>query len=85
MEVVALLLHKYEYGEVPHTAVAVAVPLLPPGQVTFVFEMEAVIDPVLVMVTEAVVVHKLASVTVAVNVPVLNPARSCVVGPDDHE
>lgn len=63
---VAALLHVTEYGAVPAPIVAVAVPLLPPKQVTSVFEMVMVGLDVPVTIAVAVEEQPLASVAVTV-------------------
>ena len=72
LAVVAALLHKYVYVGVPPVAVTVAVPLQTP-QAAAVEETLHVNAAGCVMVTEHVVVHPLAEVTVAVYVPAANP------------
>ena len=64
--VVAALLHAKVYGDVPPEPLAVAVPLLPPLQLTGVFEALAVNTTGSVMVTLDVLVQELASDTVTV-------------------
>ena len=63
-------LQAYEYGDVPPDPLAVADPLLPPLQLTFVWdEMLAVTAVGSVMVTVSVSSQPFASVTVTVYVP----------------
>jgi len=64
--VVAALLHAKVYGAVPPVPFAVAVPLLPPLQLTDVFEALAANNAGSVMITLDVIVQELASDTVTV-------------------
>jgi hypothetical protein len=67
--------HTYVYGDVPPLAETAALPSLPPKQLTFVLE-EIVADKAAdgsVMVTVAVVLQFLLSVTVTVYVPAESP------------
>ena len=66
VDVVAPLLHKYVYGAVPPDALAVAVPLFPPKQLTSVLEVFATSTGGWVMVVELVLVQLFRSVTVTV-------------------
>jgi hypothetical protein len=69
------------YGDVPPVAVTVADPLVPPKQLTFVLE-EIKADKAAdgsVMVTVAVVLQLLSSVTVTVYVPAESPLAIDVV------
>ena len=63
---VALFDHRYVYAVVPPEAVTVALPLLPPKQLTLVWLLIEAdkFAAGCVMVTEVVAVHELASVTV---------------------
>ena len=64
----------------PPPAETVAVPLLPPLQLTFVWaEMLAVNTGGWVIVTPEVLVHPLLSVTVTVHVPAVKPVLIAVV------
>jgi hypothetical protein len=67
--------HDIVYGAVPPaTPLIVAVPLLPPGQLTLVAVSGlAVMAEGAVIVTLQVVVHRLASVTITVYVPAVKP------------
>ena len=67
--VVCPSLQKNEYPATPPVADAVAVPLLPPLQLTSVFENEIEIAEGCETVAVAVFVQELASVTVTVYVP----------------
>jgi len=68
------------FAPVPPPADAVAVPLLPPLQATFVDEgIVTVTIAGCVIVTCAVAVHPLASVAVTVYVPAINPVAVAVV------
>ena len=60
------LLHKYVYGAEPPDALAVAVPLFPPKQLTSVLEVFATSTGGWVMVVELVLVQLFRSVTVTV-------------------
>jgi hypothetical protein len=65
--------HAYVYGEVPPAGVTVALPLLPPKQVTFtVAVMLAVMAPVEVTTTVFVITHPFASVIVHVYDPAVS-------------
>jgi hypothetical protein len=67
LAVVEELLHAKVYGDVPPDPLAVADPLLPPLQLTFVFAtVDAANTAGSVMVTLEVAVHELASDTVTV-------------------
>jgi hypothetical protein len=77
--VVAALLHAKVYGDVPPVPFALAVPLLPPLQLTDVFEALAANSTGSVMVTLDVLVQELASDTVTVYVPADNPVILAVV------
>ena len=67
MAVVDELPHAKEYGAVPPVPLAVAVPSLPPLQLTFVFAtVDAANTAGSVMVALEVAVHELASDTVTV-------------------
>ncbi len=66
-------------------AVTVAVPFVPPLQLTFVAVAVAEIAVGCVTVTEAVAVQPLASVSVTLYVPATRPVRSCVVAPLLHK
>ena len=61
----APLFHRYEYPDIPPVGVAVALPLLIPPQLTFT-PATATESPKAgcVMITEAVAVQELASITV---------------------
>ena len=75
------MFHEYVYGDVPPLAVTVADPLVPPKQLTFVLE-EIKVDKAAdgsVMVTVAVVLQLLSSVTVTVYVPAESPLAIDVV------
>ena len=65
-EVIAVVLHRYEYPGVPPPAVTLAVPLDPPKQLTAVALHEAVTAVGEPTVDWHVNVHPLASVTVTV-------------------
>ena len=72
------------YGVVPLAGTAVAAPLLPPAQLTFtlVAEPESVQGTQLLpTVTVAIVVQRLASVTVTVYVPEFKLLMPLVVAP----
>jgi hypothetical protein len=74
------VLHAKVYGVVPPVPLAVADPLLPPLQLTFVFAtVEAANTAGSVIVTLDVLVHKFASVTVTVYVPATTPVMLAVV------
>ena len=60
-------------------------PLLPPLQLTFVTVVDALSAVGWLMVADAVVVHPLLSVTVAVYVPIANPLKFWVVIPPVQE
>jgi hypothetical protein len=60
------LLHKYVYGAEPPDALAVAVPLFPPKQLTLVLEVFATSTGGWVKVVELVLVQLFRSVTVTV-------------------
>jgi hypothetical protein len=73
------VLHAKLYGDVPPVPLAVAEPLLPPLQLTLVFEALPVNPAGSVMVTLDVLVHEFASDTVTVYVPVVTPVMLDVV------
>jgi hypothetical protein len=78
--VVDELLHVKVYGAVPPVPLAVADPLLPPLQLTFVFAtVDAANTAGSVIVTLDVLVHEFASVTVTVYVPATTPVILAVV------
>ena len=80
MAVVDELLHAKVYGAVPPVPLAVAVPSLPPLQLTFVFAtVEAASTAGSVKVTLDVLVHEFASDTVTVYVPATTPVILAVV------
>mgnify|MGYP006961380426 CR=1 FL=1 len=68
----------------PPDAVTVAVPLLPPLQLTLVCDVVAVIAVGWVIVTLRTTVQLLASRTVTVYVPAVNPLIEAVVWPELH-
>src|SRR5688572_30292071 len=72
----------YEYAGVPPPAVAVALPVFPPKQRTGVMVAETVSNVGCVIVTVAVLVHPLASVTVTVYVPAVKPVAAALVPPE---
>lgn len=74
-------------GLVPPLTETVAAPLLPPLQETWVvLDTDPLSELGCDTVAEAVVVHPLASVTVAVYVPAARPEAVADVPPDgDHE
>jgi len=75
------------YGRIPPEADAVAVPSVPPLQLTSV-ELAtdvAIIVGGAVRVVEFVLVQPLASVTVTVNVPTPSPVAVCVVWPEGFQ
>jgi hypothetical protein len=75
----------YEYGAVPPDTVKLAAPVEFPKHNTFVPVMLAVsAEAGCVIVTLAVVVHPLASVTVTEYVPAVNDDRSSVITPFDQ-
>ena len=65
----AALLQVTANGDVPELIVAIATPLLPPKQVTFVVAMFIVVLVIPVTVADAVAEHPFASVAVTVYVP----------------
>lgn len=77
--------HKYVYPGVPPDAVTVALPLLPPLQLTFVCEViVAVGAPVLFTFIVVVAVQLLLSVTVTVYAPAVIFVIELVVPPFDQ-
>mgnify|MGYP001571923378 CR=1 FL=1 len=85
LAVVEELLHTKVYGDVPPVPLAVADPLLPPLQLTFVFAtVDAANTAGSVMVTLDVVVQELASDTVTVYVPAATPVILAVVAALDQ-
>ena len=85
LAVVEELLQAKVYGEVPPVPLAVAVPSLPPLQLTFVFAtVDAANTAGSVMVTLEVVVQELASDTVTVYVPAATPVILAVVAALDQ-
>ena len=86
LEVVFPFDHAYVYAGVPPLGADCATPVLLPLQSTFVVTV-ALANKVAfcVIVTEAVAVHPLASVTVKVYVPALKPLMLEVVAPLLHE
>jgi len=78
--------HAYVYGPVPPEAVTEAVPFAPPLQETFVCACVALSTVGCVIVTTAVPLQELASVTVTVYVPALSPDAVAAFPPDGaHE
>ena len=77
--------HAYEYGVVPPVALADALPLLPPLQLTFEVTLALATRGVgCVMVMDEVLVQPFASVTVTVYVPALALLSDAVVSPLDQ-
>ena len=80
LAVVAEVLHKKVYGDVPPVALAVAEPSDKPLQVTLAFTADDAANTAgSVMVTLEVVVQELASDTVTVYVPAVTPVMLAVV------
>ena len=73
------VIHPKLYGAVPPEPLAVAVPLLPPLQLTLVFTVLTVNTVGSVIVVVAINVQLFASVTVAVYVPAASPLAVAVV------
>ena len=70
VDVVAVVLHAYVYGEVPPLAVTVAAPVLPPKHNTLVTAVAVVkAEAGWVILAEAVIVQLFASVIVTVFTP----------------
>jgi hypothetical protein len=85
VDVVSPLLHEYVYGAVPPVGIAVAVPLVPPKQLTSVPEPETDKAVGWSTVAVAVAVQSFASVTVTLYAAAVSPLIADVVSPLLHK